>query len=148
MINIKELQTNNYYIFQINHKCLESYPKFVQTYMKHIIGRFEGSYEIHGNKSYIFNHTLPNSHYMIFGALTMVASNHVHDKDNFFDWTSHIYKDRLVISKDITPIVRKIVDKFKYLLVLKQKRNVYAIWALTQKGCNRDVIQEIMRKIT
>lgn len=145
MLNINDLQPNNYYVFQINTKIIDTYPRFVQTYMKSIVGRFEGYYDIHGKQSYIFNHTLPNSHYMIFGALTMIAANHIHDKENFFDWTSHIYVDRLIILKDITPIVREAINNFKYLLVLKKKRNVYAIWALTQKGCNRDVIQEIIK---
>lgn len=141
-----ELKLNHHYVFEIHHRCIEHYPKFVQTYMKSIVGRFEGCC----GKSYIFNHTLPNAHHLILGALSNVAqNNYVNYKENPFDLTSHIYKDRLKIVKDITLVVRMAVDKFKHLLVLKRERrdrNTFVVWMLTEKGFNRDICEEILRR--
>jgi hypothetical protein len=107
---------NNYYVIDVDHKYIQNYPKFILKYsLKNVVVRFVESYDIFETESYVFEHTMPDAHVMCIGLWTMIATNHSKE-NNFFYWTTHIYSDRFVVKKDITPLILKCIAKFKSLI--------------------------------
>ncbi len=108
----------NYYVIDvdINHRSIRDYPKCILKYsLQNVVVRFVESYDIFDSESYVFEHTIPDAHVMFIGIWTLIAENYTKE-NNFNYWTSHVFSDRFVVKKDITPLILKCVSQFKKLL--------------------------------
>ena len=108
----------NYYVIDldINHQSVKNYPKFILKHsLQNVVVRFVESYDIFDIESYVFEHTMSDADYMCFGLWTLIASNHT-EQNKFYYWESHVYSDRFVVKKDITPLILKCISKFKSLI--------------------------------
>lgn len=108
----------NYYVIDvdISHKSIKDYPKFLlKKSLQNVVVRFVESYDIFDTESYVFEHTMPDAHVICYGVWTMIATNHS-EPNKFYYWKSHIYSDRFVVKRDITPLILRCISKFKSLL--------------------------------
>jgi hypothetical protein len=134
------LNEGDYYIFNINHQIIDTYPKFAQKHTKNIVGRYSHTYDHYGKESVVFEHRLMEGHHIVFGLFTMMAENRA-PYDDYFTWITHVYKDRISIVKNITPLIKKIVSKWKEK-VRHKKCLIY--WTMKQCGLNCDLARIVI----
>ena len=134
------LKEGDYYVFNINHHIIDKYPKFAQKHTKNIVGRYSHTYNHHGKESVVFEHRLMEGHYIIFGLFTIIANNKAPYED-YFTWITHIYKDRIHIVKNITPLIKEIITKWKKKVVHKK---CLIQWTMQQCDLNSDLARNII----
>lgn len=142
------MEAGRYYVIAISSDSpsLQGYPKFVHSYLSRIVGLYKGSYIAHGKNSCMFEHSIPRGQYLMYGALTQIANNRCLKNYNFNEWVTHIYQDRFNVVKDITPLVRTAIDRFKTLKTRRHNQTHTALCALARNGIHADLSEYIIKR--
>ena len=146
MQNELSLITGQYYVIDVDTKfpAINGFPNFIHKYsLQNVVVKFVDAYNTNNKVSYVFEHTIPKAHYMFYGVWTLIASNHTSQED-FNRWTTHIYKERFVVKKNITNLVLKCISKFKQLL---ENKKLKVLCSLKKTGLDNDVNIEIFKKM-
>lgn len=106
---LQSLQSNNYYIITLTYPPQSSYDMLVQ---------YKGYYvdTNTGKESMIFHHRVPDFLESL-KILSSICINFIeNEQDDCLWWETHVYADRFLTKKDLTPVVKAACNKFKQLV--------------------------------